>query len=263
MNAGPMTSTPTPPPSRWPLTPRTALAVYAAYLALVLGTWWVLDIPYERVGEAPFLLRAVVLPLGVAALLLALLQARGGWWPATVREAQPLRRPLMLGLLLAANLGFILPGLLTLSWSRLEPGHVALLVLGTALVGYCEETVTRGVLLTALRNSGHGERWAWFGSCALFGLMHLPNALFGTGALALVQVLLAFCMGSGLYLLRRFSGTLWLPIAVHATWDLTTLAAGQAGSALHPAQLPGMAASYVLSLLLAGLVLRKEGRAAG
>lgn len=249
--------------ARWPLTLPVAAGVYAAYLVLVLGAWWVLDIPYDRVGEATYMLRGVVLPLGLAALLLALLQARAGWWPATVREAQPLRRPLMLGLLLAANLGFILPGLLMLPWSRLDPGHVALLVAGTALVGYCEETVTRGVLLTALRGSGHGERWAWLGSCALFGLMHLPNALFGTGALALVQVLLAFSMGSGLYLLRRFSGALWLPMAVHAAWDLTALAGGQAGSALHPVQLPGMAASYALSLLLAGLVLRREGRAAG
>ncbi len=243
---------------RWPLTVGVAVGVYLAYNLLVMGTWWGFGIPYQRLGEAPYLLRGVVAPLAVAAVLLALLQGVGGWWPATVREVRPLRRPLFLGLLLAANLGFILPGLLTQPWARLTPGHVALLVLGTALVGYCEETVNRGLLLTALRDTGRGERWAWFGSCALFGLMHLPNGLFGTGAMAFAQVLLAFMMGSGLYLLRRFSGALWLPMGVHAAWDLTTLAAGQTGTPPMPAQVLAMVASYALSLLLAALVLRGE-----
>ncbi|MEN5202970.1 CPBP family intramembrane glutamic endopeptidase [Stenotrophomonas sp. TWI700] len=134
--------------------------------------------------------------------------------------------------------------------------HLWLMGAGTLLVGFCEEMTTRGVLLVALRGSTRSEAWAWFGSCESFGLLHATSGFFGVDALALVQVLLAFCVGTGLYLLRRFSGTLLLPMLVHAAWDFSTLASGLDDMPTSVLAFSMMAATYVLSIVLVIVVPR-------
>ena len=47
--------------------------------------------------------------------------------------------------------------------------HLALLLLGTALVGFNEEALTRGVLVVAARGSTRHEAWVWLFSVVLDG----------------------------------------------------------------------------------------------
>lgn len=238
------------------------VVIFLAYAVWVFAVWTWRGIDYRQVGNEATLLVGVVQPLGIAAIALAIFNTWAGWWRATLFETTPVRRPVLFGVLLVAMLGFIGIYLAMTDFSAIAPRHIAILALGMALVGFCEEMVTRGVLLVSLRGSVHSEAWAWFGSTALFGLLHATNAFFGVGALALVQVLLAFCAGTGLYLLRRFSGSLLLPMVVHAAWDFSSIADGLDQRPSPTAGLVFLGATYLLSLVFVVLVVRREGKVA-
>jgi membrane protease YdiL (CAAX protease family) len=78
--------------------------------------------------------------------------------------------------------------------------------------------------------------------------LHLPNAFFGVGWPAAVQVVLAFMMGSGLYSLRRLTGTLVVPMIVHAVWDYLTFTLSVSQHTPDAAQMGAMLVTYLLSL---------------
>ncbi|MFY2762743.1 CPBP family intramembrane glutamic endopeptidase [Arenimonas sp. MALMAid1274] len=236
---------------------RIGITVFLAYAAWVFAAWKFRAIDYTTVGSESGLMFAVVQPLGVAALALGAFLTYAGWWRATLFEPQRLHRPVLLAVLLAMMLGFIAVVLSSADFGTIAPRHLLLLVVGTLLVGFCEEMVTRGVLVVSLRSGPRSEAWVWFWSSALFGLLHATNAFFGIGAVALLQVVAAFCVGTGLYLLRRFTGTLLVPIVLHALWDFSTLASSQGGGQTHaPLQLGMQLGTYLLCLVLAFIALR-------
>lgn len=60
----------------------------------------------------------------------------------------------------------------------------------------------------------------WLFSTLLFSALHVPNVIFGLPMEAMpIQLLLTFIFGSGMYIIRRTSGTLILPIFLHGLWD--------------------------------------------
>lgn len=65
-------------------------------------------------------------------------------------------------------------------WDEIDGvGAYALwLAIGTLLVGFSEELMTRRDSPWWARGSMH-EKWVWVFSGALFGFIHVPNALFG------------------------------------------------------------------------------------
>lgn len=232
--------------------------VLVSYASWVLAAWWWRDVDYREIASEANLVAAVIQPLGIAALALAAFLAWAGWWRAVLFEPSRLRSPVMLGLLLLPMLGFIATLLATTDYSGISMHHLGLVLLATLLVGFCEEMATRGVLLVSLRGSLRSEAWVWFASSLAFGLLHATNAFFGIGAMALIQVALAFCVGTGLYLLRRFSGTLLLPMLVHAAWDFSTLTSGLDGVPSGALSFAMMAATYLLSLVFVVVVLRRH-----
>jgi len=101
------------------------------------------------------------------------------------------------------------------------PATIIMLVIGTCLVGFGEELTTRGLLLTALRRR-YAEIWVWLISTGAFAVMHSVNLLSGQSpGKTLAQVAGTFCLGSVLYVSRRVSGTLFVPMALHAFWDFS------------------------------------------
>lgn len=96
------------------------------------------------------------------------------------------------------------------------------------LVGFNEEIVTRGLLLTGLRANVR-EPLAWFLSSALFALMHAVNALNGAPLGETMQQMgFAFLGGTAFYILRRVTGNLIWAMVLHGAWDFTTFASGHA-----------------------------------
>lgn len=236
------------------------IVVFLAYAVWVTAAWIWRDVDYRVIADESTLVVAVIQPLGIAALLLAIFNTWAGWWRATLFERPRVRRPALLALLLLSMLGFVTAMLWTTDYATISLRHLGLIAAATLLVGFCEEMVSRGVLLVSLRGSLRSEAWVWFGSSALFGVLHATNAFFGVGALALLQVVLAFCVGTGLYLLRRLGGTLLLPMAVHAAWDFSTLTSGLDQSPVGVPAFVLMATTYVLSLVLVLVVLRQDSK---
>mgnify|MGYP005813945239 CR=1 FL=1 len=234
------------------------IVVLLAYAAWVMAAWIWRGVDYRQIASETSLVQAVIQPLGIAAVLLAVFNSWAGWWRATLFETHRVQRPLLLAVLLLAMLGFIAATLGSTDFTAITLRHLALVAVATLLVGFCEEMVSRGILLVSLRGSLRSEAWVWFVSSAMFGLLHATNAFFGVGALALLQVVLAFCVGSGLYLLRRLGGTLLLPMLVHAAWDFSTLASGLDADPPGAVAFAFMASTWVLSLLLVFVVLRRE-----
>lgn len=100
------------------------------------------------------------------------------------------------------------------------------------LVGPAEELVFRGLIQGLLRRA-YGMLPGIVLGGAVFSLFHLP-ALGMTGA-ALPTLLIIFCSGLLLGGLYEYTGTLLVPIVVHAAWNalvFATLYSGTSGMVL-------------------------------
>ena len=83
-----------------------------------------------------------------------------------------------------------------------------------------EETVFRGYLLTGLKKAW--GRWAALGvMTVIFGLFHLPAYIEGgiQSATLTLAILLASMFGLLFGLIYLRTGSLWLPVALHFTWN--------------------------------------------
>jgi membrane protease YdiL (CAAX protease family) len=152
-------------------------------------------------------------------VLIIAVSAMGWWRPVLFEREKATPRWLLIGPILMALTAVAF--LLSKDYSNTTTTMVLLLVMGSIGVGFCEETATRGVLLTGFRGR-FTEPWVWFWSTALFGLLHLPNAFFGAGISAVGQVFLAFAGGTMFYILRRVSGTLIWAMLLHGFWDFAS-----------------------------------------
>lgn len=238
------------------ITPRVQVGVlgYLLYLAVFYGVWIANGIDYNRIGENEGTLwKWYVAPTLAGAVVIIIIVTVYGWWRPALIEDRP-RMPKWV---------WVFPGLLALvavvnllvgDSSQFTPTMWLLLTAGSLLVGFNEELVTRGQLIVALR-SRFGELGVWFFSTLLFGLLHLPNTIFGTGPLGVFQVFTTFMIGSGFYLLRRVSGTLITAMVLHALWDFSSFAANSGLNAV--VGLPGAAACVIVAIILT----RRESRA--
>lgn len=239
---------------------RVAAGVYVAYNAIIFATWAAVGADYRDLVSEGLALKSLLLPLGLGALFAFAAVTRLGWWRPALFEASATRPRWPAALPLAAMLGFLALHAVAIPWSAASPTHLALLAAAALLVGFNEELVTRGVLVTGFRGSRLGEVGVWFGSSFLFGAMHVPNALFGIpwGA-GVLQGMLAFTMGSAFYAIRRASGSLWLPMALHASWDFVSFTA-QATHGSAPRALFFQFATYVLALFAVAWMLTRARR---
>ena len=93
--------------------------------------------------------------------------------------------------------------------------RIALALIPSIAVGFSEELAFRGFVFQTL-----AERmpvWAAAGwSAAIFAVYHLTLGGFGPGFVATVV-----CLALVFTVLRIATGSLWLPIGLHAAWDWT------------------------------------------
>lgn len=95
-------------------------------------------------------------------------------------------------------------------WSPVLIWMLALMI----LVGAGEEMLTRGYTMTLLQRQ-IGNKWLSIGvSSAIFAALHLMNP--HVSVLAFINLLLYAVVAAYMYIR---SGSLWMPIAYHATWD--------------------------------------------
>ena len=223
-------------PSVW-----LGLVLYLGYLTVFFITWSVNGVDYMRIGESAQTTRlwyAYPTLLGCAFLVVAI--SFLGWWRLVLFDKSRSGPawiwifPVVMAAIIANNFLGMPSGKLTFElvlWSSL----------GAVGVGLGEEMITRGSMVVGLR-SRFAEGKVWLFSTLLFSAMHVPNVYFGLPMANMpIQVILTFIMGSGLYVVRRMSGTLLLPIILHGLWDSSlflTVATGGTPSSIQFAIYP-------------------------
>ena len=238
---------------------RMALLLYLGYLAIFFTTWTINGVDYQRIGENAETTRLwYALPTLFGCALLVVALSVLGWWRLALFERSR-SGPLWLWILPVVIAGIILNNFLGLQAGKLSTELLLWSTLGALGVGFGEEMITRGSMIVGLR-SRFPEIWVWLVSTLLFSALHVPNALFGLPASAMPwQVLLTFIFGSGMYVVRRVSGTLILPMALHGLWDSSLLLSVATGVEPSSAQF----AAYPLAVVCAIVMLLKSRKANG
>lgn len=240
--------------------PLVTLSLAVGYMAVVAVAWAVGGLDYDAVGNSTStVLSGIVVPVALGAVFLAVATTYLGWWGPAIREE--LRAPTWLwavpALMVLPGLGSLLGGF---GPADRVGSYLLALGLGTLLVGFSEELLTRGTGLVGLRG-GFGEALSWFFSCLIFGLIHAVNVFFGQSLGSTVQqIVFAFLAGSVLYVTRRVSGTLIVCMVLHAWIDFTTFAFSDAATdAESPLLILGFAqwAAFILALVGVVIVLRR------
>ena len=114
----------------------------------------------------------------------------------------------------------ILVVLLVAGWAGVGPGAIGAGSLFAAfvtylLVGFSEEVFARGWIFQVLER-GRGTTVAVIGSAAIFSALHAFNP--GFGPTALLGLFLAGLLFAQAYIVTR---QLWLPIALHLSWNFS------------------------------------------
>lgn len=168
---------------------------------------------------------AIALPILVAGLLLVVLAWSLGW----LRELfgpQPIRGRGWMWIAVVLVLVPVVLRLIGTNWSAYSATRVLSVLFLGLCVGFAEELLTRGFVVTILRKGGYGERTVYLVSSLIFALLHAGNAITGQGILTVgVTVLYAFGFGAMMYLAMRLTGSLIWPMLLHAATDPTTILA--------------------------------------
>jgi membrane protease YdiL (CAAX protease family) len=233
--------------------PSLAWAIGISYAILFLVLELIMGVGYDEIGSTTgTIIRGIVIPLAVGSLVLAIVTTALGWWRPVLRELPdgPPRPPRWL---LAVPVLVFIAVLLGIDYGNLGAMGGAMimwLAIGTAMVGFGEEIAYRGLAVVGFRG-GYSEVRVWLFSSILFGLLHGVNIILGQGAGTTIrQVIFAFVLGSVFYSIRRITGTIIIPMVIHAIWDF--------GSFTHVA---GKATGVVerVDLTAAGLSLLQQG----
>lgn len=238
--------------------PIVGLAIFVLYAAIFSIGFLASGVDYDQVADTTSnVVKAVVIPVGLGALVLLLLTYFLGWWRPVFRDEN--RAPRWTLLIPAFMVAAVLAGLASADWGARDSAFIVWLLVGTLFVGIAEETLTRGLLLVSFRG-GMGEVGAWFWTSLVFGALHGLNIMFGQSVGDTIrQIVFAFVIGSVLYACRRATGVLLVPIVLHWLWDFTTfMASGGDGttSASATASLQGFVAYGAVIVLIVALIKR-------
>jgi membrane protease YdiL (CAAX protease family) len=140
---------------RVPPRPLIGIVIWAAYAIYAVVSVLPSGIDVDELADTPSnLIKGIVIPLGPgAAALLAAVYVMGWWRPVFHEE----RRSPRWTLLIAALLGLgVVVALLRTDWGGTEGSLILWLAVATLCIAVAEETLCRGILVTALRG-GVGE----------------------------------------------------------------------------------------------------------
>lgn len=166
--------------------------------------------PLDFLGDWPRNVLAAVIGAGV---LIAVLWAFG-WLRSALFERHRVGPLWPIAVVLAPIAIYLVAQVLALDLSTATAAVLIAAITQALMAGLVEELAFRGFALVAARGRLR-EVWSWLLCAGVFSVLHLANiGMQGVGATAL-QVVLAFAGGTTFYVLRRFSGSIFLPMAVH------------------------------------------------
>ncbi len=200
----------------------TAFAgVVIVYLIIVQGAGLLLKpagIGYGDLPDTDAILGTIVVPVTLSALFAIAVVSYLRWWRPVLHDDKPVQPwvrivPIVLALTI----------LLTIDYDNLFDrsfGLVLWLLIGTLLVGFTEELMFRGLGVMTFRRAGFTEGRVALWSSLVFGLVHATN-IFTEGPKAFLQVIVVSFTGYFLYLSRRASGVIWVPMLLHGFYDFS------------------------------------------
>ncbi|SKC60490.1 CPBP family intramembrane glutamic endopeptidase [Krasilnikoviella flava] len=203
-----------------------ALLVTVVYLALYLlagllvGTWFGDLVDTDDIFATPLsVFLGLAAPLLVGAVVLTVFLVSLRWFPVLfARQALPGR-----GWMWVAPALVLVPIVLRalgIDYATYAPGVVATALAAGLLVGFVEEVLCRGIVVTMLRRGGWSEWAVMVVSSLVFALLHSANILSGMplGTVALT-VVYTFGFGTAMYLTLRVTRNLVWPILLHGLFD--------------------------------------------
>ena len=136
----------------------------------------------------------VAYPVGVGALFLIVAATVLGWWGLAMVEKDRLTSKLRVALPILLILGAVANMVVT-DWDKVDSSFGLWLAISVALVGFSEETLTRGLGLVGARGT-FPEFRAMIFTAIIFGLIHAVNGFFGQDLKTTIQqVIFAFIFG--------------------------------------------------------------------
>lgn len=204
------------------------------YLAVLQGLGLLLaeDVKYAAPADIDELWRMILVPVAASLVLVYAAVAWLGWWRPVWIDDRPVQRwVILVPVLMAASI------VIVTDYAGLIDHGLAftlLLLLGSLMVGLGEETMFRGIGVTCFRKNNFSEGKVALWSTLLFGLAHSTN-LISEGPKAFAQVGSTIVAGYFLYLIRRRTGGLLLPVLFHGLWDFSLISGLTTGKTYTPA----------------------------
>jgi membrane protease YdiL (CAAX protease family) len=168
--------------------------------------------------------KAVVFSLIATSVALIVATTLLRWWKSVLRDERRCG-----GWLIAVPIVILVAILAGIDYSHLGDIDSELLLtiaVGTILVGFSEELMYRGLFIVGARGS-MGEQGVWLWSSVACVLLHSINALLGQDiGPTIVQVAVTFVVGSGMYVARRSTGLIIVPMVLHTLWDFSAFTGG-------------------------------------
>lgn len=203
-----------------------ALLVTVVYLALYLlagllvGTWFGDLVDTDDIFATPLsVFLGLAAPLLAGAVVLSAFLVSLRWFPVLfARQSLPGR-----GWMWVAPALVLVPIVLRalgIDYATYAPGVVLTALAAGLLIGFVEEVLCRGIVVTMLRRGGWSEWAVMVVSSLVFALLHSANILSGMplGTVALT-VLYTFGFGTAMYLTLRVTRNLVWPILLHGLFD--------------------------------------------
>jgi len=262
MTTAPMTTTPVPGGSAWRRFWARgrwwkALLAVVGYLGLYELAGFLLGWAFgDRVGDDIFASPTTVLfglgaPLIVGAVILVVFVWTSGL-ARPVFARQTASRRWWMWIAVALVVAPIVLQLIGTDYGVYAAGVVPMSFFVGLFIGFTEEILYRGVVVTVLREAGHREWTVAVVSSAVFGLSHVVNIFTGPSAVVVgLTILIAFGFGMMMYLTMRVTGSIIWPMILHAVTDPTTfLVSGGIDEDLRNAHNPFLDAAAPFNILL-------------
>ena len=228
-----------------------AIAACVVYGVVLIFLQKLSGVPYTDLASSESTMRrGALVPVAIAATALVAILALTGRLTEAFTYA-PRSEALLLWAVPAVMLAGAVVRLARTDWSAATGRFLIVAFVTSALVGLSEELLVRGYLVDALQGQGLATVWVAVVSSVVFGIIHGLNGLNGQDAQTTVlQVVLSTLLGLGLFASLAVSGSLWLPIALHALFDFSLLAQGKIADRDQTRRIDAVlvAATYLLSL---------------
>lgn len=197
--------------------------LYVVYFTIALK---ISGVGYENITDsANNVLKAVVLPLLGGTILLTAIAMWSGWWKDLWHDQYKIKGhswmylfPIIMAIGIIANLA-------SAKFGNVSGQMIGYIFVGTAMVGYCEELLFRGMVLRGARGSGLSELRVMLVVALSFGIFHGANFFLGQNIVStLQQIAFASITGAIFYIIFRKTGLLIVPMILHGLWDFSVFA---------------------------------------